>query len=79
MGLVRAGLNQMVDVADTSFSKFLEAVGEAENGLVDTGHGAINVGDKTFDAVMEEGQELRARLAAFMKKVVDVIPENPVV
>ena len=76
--LAKAGVNQLVDVVDTTSKAALVALQETENAAVATVEGVINVGDATFDAALQEAESLRQQYVASLRKiaaaVTDIVP-----
>jgi hypothetical protein len=68
-GIAGAGINQVIDVADQTTKKALEAVQALEDAAVVAGVGVINVGDATFDSAMLEVEKTRAALIVALRKV----------
>lgn len=69
--LARAGLTQVVDVADVTLSAVLTAVEETQNVVVAGGQAAINVGDKTTDQLLTEARGLQSQFIFSMRKIID--------
>jgi hypothetical protein len=68
-----AGVTQIIDVVDQTSAKALEAVVALENAAVVSVQGAITVGDKTFDAAVEEVEKSRAAFIDALRKVADAV------
>lgn len=67
--VISAGINDIIDVADVTTKKALEAVVSLENAAVVAGVGAITVGDKTFDATAIEVEKARAAFIAAIRSI----------
>ena len=75
MGIASSGVNQIIDVADSTVSKAIEAVSEVEDAAVATGHQAIDLGDKTFDGAVSEIVEAKDRLVGLLRNLANKITE----
>lgn len=71
--VANAGVGQIIDVVDQTSQKAIEAVVALEDAGVVTVQGAINVGDKTFDAAMEEVEKSRVAFINALRKVADAV------
>ena len=75
MGLVKSVVDGTIDNVNQTVDKAIEAIGASENALVETGHQALDVGDRTFDAAVEEAKELKDRLVNLLKEISGVVTE----
>ena len=71
--VAQAGVNYLVETVDETTEKLMEAIADLENVAVDAGHSAITVGDKTFDAAMEELNTLRENLIKSAKSLMEAV------
>ena len=72
-GIAGAGIDQIIDAADQTTKKALDAVQALEDAAVTAGVGVINVGDATFDAAMVEVEKTRAALIVALRKVASAV------
>lgn len=73
MGIASAGVNEIIDVADNTTAKAIEAVAALEDAAVVAGQGAITVGDKTFDVVLAEVEKTRAAFVLALRKAAEAV------
>lgn len=72
-GIAGAGVNHLVDVADETSKKALEAVGALEDAAVVAASGALTVGDVAFDQALVEVEETRAAFILALRKVAEAV------
>lgn len=73
MGIASAGIDQLVNVVDDTSKQALVAVGALEDAALAAGQGALNVGDKSFDAAMVEVENTRSAFIKALREIAKTV------
>lgn len=76
MGIASAGVDQGIDTVDNAVNNVLEAIEELENAALAAATGALVVGDKTFDAALDEVRTVKAHLVASLRSLAGAVTTN---
>jgi hypothetical protein len=73
--LAKAGLEQLVDVVDTTSKTALIAIDATKDAAAATGIATINVADKTLDVAIDEAEKLRQEYITALRRITTAVAE----